>query len=76
MDRQTDGRRRLQYPLRFFKKGIIIFLPTYPSFCWYATGTTHIFFFRPKTKHQIFGSLISKFLSLECKNTIYCGTVQ
>ena len=29
----------------FFVKcyNIIISLPTYPKFCWYATGTTHIF---------------------------------
>ena len=30
----------------FFVKcynNLIISLPTYPKFCWYATGTTHIF---------------------------------
>ena len=26
-----------------FNKNLIISLPTYPKFCWYATGTTHIF---------------------------------
>ena len=25
------------------KQNLIISLPTYPKFCWYATGTTHIF---------------------------------
>ena len=24
-------------------QNLIISLPTYPKFCWYATGTTHIF---------------------------------
>ena len=26
---------------------LIISLPTYPKFCWYATGTTHIFHLSP-----------------------------
>ena len=26
-----------------FWQNLIISLPTYPKFCWYATGTTHIF---------------------------------
>ena len=25
------------------QQNLIISLPTYPKFCWYATGTTHIF---------------------------------
>ena len=25
------------------KQNLIISLPTYPKFCWYATETTHIF---------------------------------
>ena len=29
--------------VKCYKKNLIIYLPTYPKFCWYATGTTHIF---------------------------------
>ena len=29
--------------VKCYKQNLIISLPTYPKFCWYATGTTHIF---------------------------------
>ena len=44
---RTDGRTdnvKTVYPLQTkFAGGIIISLPTYPKFCCYAPGTTHIF---------------------------------
>ena len=29
--------------VKMLQQNLIISLPTYPKFCWYATGTTHIF---------------------------------
>ena len=37
---------------------------------------SHHLIYSNKTKHKIFGSLISTFQHLECKNTICCCTVQ
>ena len=30
-------------------QNLIISLPTYPKFCWYATGSTHIFHLGPRS---------------------------
>ena len=34
------------------EQNLIISLPNYPKFCWYATGTTHIFHLGLSQKHS------------------------
>ena len=41
------------------EQNLIISLPTYPIFCWYATGTTHIF-------HLGLTTLLHLFLTFQC----------
>ena len=51
------------------EQNLIISLPTYPKFCWYATGTTHIFHLGPI--ETSYSTLLSKSFAQVIKMNLY-----